>query len=127
MKECDAKSKELRSQLEESIYENIHHIGKTTPIHKGVIKDKAINTLIQEIDAQKQEEEYAKKKLPEHWEWIDLEARNTFHEGIRAGTLKCIAGFNYYGCRNKKINEGLVSDRCPRCNQVETWEHVILC
>jgi len=116
MKECDAKSKELCSQLEESIYENKHHIGKTIPIHKGVINDKAINTLIREIDAQKQEEEYTKKKLHKHWEWIDLEARNAFHEGVGAGILKCIAEFNYYGCRNKKISKGLVSDRCPRCN-----------
>ena len=78
-----------------------------TLMHKGVIKDKAINTLIQETDVQKYEEEYAKFKLPEHWSWIDLEARNAFHKGVGAGTLKCVTGYNHCGCRNNIINEGL--------------------
>ena len=47
-------------------------------MHKGVIKDKVINVLIQKIDVQKYEEEYAKFKLLEYWSWIDLKARNGF-------------------------------------------------
>ena len=31
-------------------------IGSTTPIHNGVIKDKAVDTLSREVDAQQQEE-----------------------------------------------------------------------
>ena len=107
--------------------EKIPCIGSTTLIHNGVMKDKAVGTLIREVDAQQQEEEYLKSKIPEHWNWIDVEARNTFHEGVGAGTLKYITGQNHYGCRHKKTNNELVDKRCPRCNKIKTWEHVMLC
>ena len=54
------------------------------------MKNKAVGTLIREVDSQQQEEEYVKSKTPEHWNWIDMEARNKFHEGVGARTLKCI-------------------------------------
>ena len=37
-----------------------------------------------------------------------MEARNTFHEGVGAETLKCVTGHNHCGCRNEKFNKGLV-------------------
>jgi len=127
MKECDEKSRELQQQLGNEVNEHIPHIGLSTPVHNRMIRDKAVNTLIREIDASENEVNYAKSKVPEHWEWLDIEARNTFHEGVGAGTLKCITGFNHYGTRNEHINNGMVSNRCPRCNREESWEHVILC
>ena len=96
-------------------------------MHKGQIVDKAINTIIQEIDTKEREKEYLASKIPEYYDWIDMEAKNTFHEGVGAGTLKCITGFNQYGTRDSQINKGLVCDKCPRCSLQETWEHVILC
>ena len=82
--------------------ENTPHIGSTTPIQNGVMKDKVVRTLIREADAQNQKEEHVKSKIPEHWNWIVLEARNTFDEGVGAGTLKCVTGCSHYGCRNEK-------------------------
>ena len=120
-------SKEIRAQLAEDNSKHILFKEYSIPIHRGVIKDKSINTLIREINAQNFEEEYLKRKIPEYWKWIDLEARNTFHEGIEAGILKYVIGYNHYRSRNEKINGRLVGNKCPRYNQIETWEHVILC
>ena len=51
--------------------------------------------------------------------------REFFYEGIGAGTLKCSIGHNYFGERNYEIDKGTMSKRCPRCHQVESWEHVV--
>ena len=64
IKECDEKSKKLRSELQEDSLENTPWIAENTPTHNGIIKDKAIKTLIREIDAQRHEEECAKSKIP---------------------------------------------------------------
>ena len=66
MKECDQKSHDVRQSLLELNQQNTPQIEQLTPMHKGIIKDKSINTLIREIDAQQMEQEYAKSKLPEH-------------------------------------------------------------
>ena len=54
-----------------------------------------------------------------------MEAIETFHEGVGTGTLKCVAGHNHYVYRKK--TKQLVENRCQRCNEIETWEHVMLC
>ena len=127
MKECNEQSKVIRVQLAKDYSEKIPYTEYLIPVHREVIKYKSINTLIREIDAQEHEVIYLKSKIPEYWNWIDLEARNTFHEGIGAGILKCVIGYNHHKSRNKKINQGVVSNRCPRCNQRESREYVILC
>ena len=77
--------------------------------------DKSISVLIREVDAKKRERDYAASKVPEYHEWLDLEARNTFHEGVGARILKCVTGYNHYSFRNKKINNNLIDEKCPRC------------
>ena len=57
--------------------------------------------------------------MKEKYELIDVSARNCFHRGIRNGILKCVAGFNHHGKRNEKVNEGLISNKCPRCGEEE--------
>ena len=86
------------------------------PIHYGILLDKLVNTLIWEIDTKECESQYTELKIPEYSDWLDLEVRNTFHEGVREGILKCIMGYNYYGYRDDKINKGLVRKKCPRCS-----------
>jgi len=78
MEECDRQSKLRRSALGLEESSNIPWIAKSTPICNGVIQDKAISVLIRETDAVKEEEDYLKEKIPEHWNWIDVEARNCF-------------------------------------------------
>ena len=74
IKECDEKSRTLRSEFQEDILEKIPWIAETTPTHDRIIKDKAIKTLIREIDAQRHGGENAKSIIPEHPEWIDNDA-----------------------------------------------------
>ena len=121
------KSKEIRSQLAEDQEEKITCIGSTIPVHDDVINDKVVGTLIREAHAQQLEEECVKIKTHKHWNWINMEAKNAFHEGVGAGTVKCVIGHNHCNYRNKKINNELIDSRCPRCNEIETWEHVTLC
>jgi len=61
------KSKHIRSQLTADDGEHILHVAPTTPVYDRIIKDKAIATLIREIDAQHFEEEYTKSKLADKW------------------------------------------------------------
>ena len=41
--------------------------------------------------------------------------------------IKCAHGYNHYGLREAMINDCVVEAQCPRCEQVETWDHVIKC
>ena len=68
MKECDEKSRELQQQLGNEFSEHIPHLGPSTPVHKASVRDKAVTTLIREIDAGENELNYAQSKLPEYWE-----------------------------------------------------------
>ena len=36
-------------------------------------------------------------------------------------------GYNHYGLRDAMINKNMVDSCCPRCNEVETWDHVVKC
>ena len=117
----------MRKELQNQEIENITQVAETTPIHDGYIVDKSIKMLIREIDAKICEKSYAESKIPEYSEWLDLEALNVFHEGVGSGTLKCITGFNHYGCQDDSINYGMVGNKCPRYGQEESWQYVILC
>ena len=48
-------------------------------------------------------------------------------EGVGAGTLKCIRGFNNNSIRNNKINKGLTDAKFLQYNMIEDWEDVALC
>ena len=68
MRECDERSKEIQKNLLDEIVDSICHIGDTMLMHRGQLVDKAVNTLIREIDAKKCEESYAASKVPEYSE-----------------------------------------------------------
>ena len=82
---------------------------------------------MREVDTKQSESDYAASKYPEYYSWLDVEARNMFHQGVGAGTLKCVTRYNHHGYRDKRINTRLVEDRYPRCQQSKLWKHVILC
>jgi len=123
-KEVKRKCKDL---IDNGVSDTVKHKGVAVPMIRNKILDKNINMLIREIDASKNEEEAIKEKIAEKHEWIDKEVRNCFHGGVGNGTLKCVVGYNHHGRRNKAINNGLVSSKCPRCRSEENWEHVFLC
>ena len=35
--------------------------------------------------------------------------------------------YNHYGVRNVMFNNNLTEADCSRCNELETWDHVIKC
>ena len=78
-------------------------------------------------DAQKQEHEYLQTKFPDKIHFIDKEARHVFHQGSSLSLLKCAYGLNHYAMREALINQDVYNCYCPRCDQLETWEHVIKC
>ena len=39
--------------------------------------------------------------------------------------MKYLVRFNYYGCRNKQINKGRAESKCPQCQQIKDWTHII--
>jgi hypothetical protein len=128
MKRCDENSKIKCSDiLQEPVPSTIQHLGILTPIQNDKILDKNINVLIREVDAIKHERNIVEEKFGEFADWIDLDARNCFPGGAGVGTIKSATGYNHHGVRNKMVNAGLVSDRCPRCDDIEDWQHVVLC
>ena len=41
--------------------------------------------------------------------------------------IKCAHGCNQHGVRNVKVINNKIEDKCPRCNQIEMWEHAMQC
>jgi len=120
MKKCDEEAKRKCANLIDNEKQHtVKYVDTEVPIVRNKMRDKNINVLICEIDAIENEREALKEKVKEYYEWIDVSARNCFHEGIGTGTLKCIVGFNHHSKRNRKINNDLVSSKCPRCGEEE--------
>jgi len=128
MRLCDIKSKEKCLELECNGGEsNIKHVGILTPVINGRMFDKNINVLIRECDAKVKENEIIEENVGAKSEWVDKEARNCFAGGVGVSTLKCVAGYNHHGCRNNKINSGLIDNKCPICGEIEDWKHIVRC
>ena len=89
---------------------------------------KSINEIIRIIDAKEDEDDYVKNKLGHIHDMIDIEARNAFKVGkVTTSMLKCVYGCNHYSQHDAMINDYIVEARCPRCEMIETWEHVLQC
>jgi len=128
MRKCDQLSKKKCKDLRDgSITSNPLPLGIGTITRKERIVDKAMQVMIREQDAIVHEKQAAKDAIGEYWKWVDREARNSFSGGVGEGTIKCVWGYNHHGVRNAMINKNLCSNRCPRCENVEDWEHVITC
>ena len=41
--------------------------------------------------------------------------------------IKCVHGHNHYGLKDEMINDNVVKAKCPRCEQVDTWDHLVKC
>ena len=90
------------------------------------VKSRAIKEAIREIDAEIDENKYAWKKLRDNYDFYDIEARNSFTKSkVTTSMIKCANGMNPYGVQNNMINKQIIGNECPRCSEVETWEHVV--
>jgi len=79
---------------------------------------RSVNKMIRILDAKEMELEYIKGKYLDHWEVIDLDAREVFNTGsvIRA-LMKCIFSFNQYSTRDAAINKTNTTKEYPRCSE----------
>ena len=128
IKRCDEHSKvKCADILQTPVQSTMQHLGILTPIQNKRVLDKNINVLIQEIDTIKHEKNIVEEKFGEFAEWIDLEAKNSFPGGAGIGTIKSAAGCNHHSTRNSVVNDGLVCNRYPQCNEIEDWQYVALC
>ena len=116
MSECNKMSMQQNNMNEFDDVHSAQHAGPHTPKLNDKLIDKSTLTLIREIDAKKCETEEAQDKFPEKWEWINAEARRCFTSSTGARTLKCTRGYSHHGVCNSQINQGLISNRCPRWN-----------
>jgi len=129
IKNCDARARIKRENIEiEESENNIKWYGNYALTRNNVAQIQSTNAVLRMIDAQEEELRYAKKKYGYKVDFIDLEARNTFSVNkVTTSMIKCANGFNYYGLRHAMINNNMIEANCPRCNQVETWDHVVWC
>ena len=89
---------------------------------------RSIKESIRIYDAIENENQYARKKFREKFEFIDIEARNCFTPAlITPLRLKYCYSFNYYVARERIINYGLINEECLWCSRKEDWDHIIQC
>ena len=82
--------------------------------------------MIRISDARLQENNYINQQSNNKEYLINIEARSIFYRGLSVAFLKYMASTNYYGTRNRKINNQMVTSSCLRCSTEEDWEHIIL-
>ena len=79
-----------------------------------VVKSRVIKEVIQEINTEMAEKEYAKNKLQVNYEVYDIEVRNTFAKAkVTISMIKCTHGINPYRVRNEMINKQYIGNECP--------------
>ena len=78
------------------------------------------------IDIKVKEYKYVETKFECKKDFINAEARSAFqNKKAIALMIKRTQGYNHYGVRNAKINNNMVDDRCPRCNQIDLCEYAM--
>ena len=107
---------------------NIKYYGRYSLMKDSIVQMRYVKEILRVIDSKEEESKQAKKKLEYKLNFVDLEARNSFQANkVTTSVIKCAHGFNHYGLRHSMINEKLIEANCPRCNQIETWDHVVWC
>ena len=88
-------------------------------VNRNIVTN-SINEVVQIIDAEKSEMEYAMTKYKSKIDFIDLEARNIFlNRKIILSMIKYSHRYNHYGLRNALINNNIIGVKCSRCSKVE--------
>ena len=96
--ECDSESKRLRNKVERGeIKDSILYFGMYYLQAEGNYTDGIMSQLIRAYDAYKSKEQYTNDQLRANADFIDMEVRNNFYEGVTLSTLKRIALFNHHG------------------------------
>ena len=94
-------------------------IANKTPCYRSIAETAKL------IDANKAAEACIKHKIEQHWHMIDLE--EILNTSASTSTIKCSAGLNPCGAYQHAINSKNITNKCQRCRQIESREHVIAC
>ena len=128
MKECYGKSRKAleatNNQHEDKNVEKLRNHGTTT---NDEIMDRPVREEARTMDAIESENGYSCEKSVENYELKYKEARNVFPNGLSAAVLKCSTGLNMHEKMECQINELVKDDSCPRCSELEHYNHVIQC
>ena len=129
IRECDTNAKEERlNAMHRERDANVKYFGSYAIMKDRVVLSRSIQEIVRIIDSKKAEENYGREKLKYKYDFVDAEARNVFNsKKVTTSMMKCAHGFNHYGLRDSLINNNMIDDSCPRCQEVETWDHVIKC
>ena len=127
MRMCDENARIARETCNDKEYEtNIKYVGFWSMRMNGDMSTNSVKETIRNIDAEKSLADYVRSKYKHQADFIDSEARRAFNnKDVTPSVIKCARGFNHCGARDAAINKGVIEVECPRCNQVETWDHVI--
>ena len=123
---CDAGAKELQKHKE--MDENTTLLSELEDFiikHENKRSTTSTNALIKETDSRNFEKEYPERKFHPNHLLIDTDARR-IDTLMTTTELKCVAGFNQHGSRDKLINPNK-SDLCNLCRQIENWAHIVTC
>ena len=128
VKECDVNSKALRRSLEseQEATCTVNCVGNNALIVNDAPCDRNVKETVRLIDSNETAMKTCRHKFKDRANLVNLNARKQFHGATRSA-VKCMIGFNHYATRHKKLNVNLPSNKCPRCNEIETWSHVIQC
>ena len=127
MKRCIQVSKVKRILLDQKeVIILIIYYRIATPIKKGQIIDKNINSLLWDLDG-KGHEKSRTKSISGVLEIDQQKYKDFFSRGVGIGSIKCVHGYNHHGQRSVKINMDLSSKLWPWCESNEDWEYIILC
>jgi len=126
---CDKTAKSYHhTAYHQSQVSNIKFYGNQAITINNQLSTNSIKEAIRIVDGRQAENEYRIRKLKHLSDWVDGDAREAVPlNKISTSILKCVAGYNHYGLRNALINNNQTEESCPRCNEVETWEHVVKC
>ena len=125
--ECDLKSKHTRRVCEKEDREECLPVKAHGSVHiENKRCEKAVAEIIKTKESEKHITAYLQHKHGEHWDLIDVDARNVFSY-CNPSMLKCITGFNPHGKMIKKMNKYDATACCPLCGEEEDWEHIIKC
>jgi hypothetical protein len=129
LEECDKKAGEARINVERNeLSTNIKYYGNYALMNEGIFVSRDIKEIMRISDSRIHENRHGKQKLGYKYTFVDTEARNVFKaKEVTPSMVKCSHGFNHYGLRDSLINNNMTEEHCPRCNRLETWDHVIRC
>jgi len=126
---CHQKARDAHQMIQQhNNITNIKYQGTYGIRVNGEISTNSIKELIRTCDGRAAEMRYSRCKLNHSYDMVDHDARVTIPKNkVTTSMIKCVYGYNHYGLRNKLINQDSTDDTCPRCSEVETWEHIVTC